>query len=56
MKIAGEIVGNIGYNQAELTWADLTQADLTRGRVNPHSVAEAPSLVSFKWELLSLSI
>ena len=29
MKIAGKIVGNIGYNRAELTRADLTQADLT---------------------------
>ena len=32
MKIAGEIVGNIGYNRAELT-----RADLTRGRLDPHS-------------------
>ena len=31
-KIAGKRVGNIGYNQAELTWADLTQAD------DPHSI------------------
>ena len=38
MKIAGKIVGNIGYNQAELTRADLTQADLTPGRVDPHSL------------------
>ena len=32
MKIAEKIVGNIGYNRAELTWADLT-----RGRVDPLS-------------------
>ena len=38
MKIAGKIVGNIGYIRAELTRADLTQADLTRGRVDPHSI------------------
>ena len=37
MKIAGKIVGIIGYNRADLTRADLTQADLTRGRVDPHS-------------------
>ena len=37
MKIAGKIVGDIGYNRAELTRADLTQADLTQGRVDPHS-------------------
>ena len=37
MKIAGKIVGNIGYNRAKFTPADLTQADLTRGRVDPHS-------------------
>ena len=33
-----KIVGNIGYNRAELTRADLTQADLTQGRVDPHSL------------------
>ena len=32
MKIAGKRAGNIGYNRA-----DLTRADLTRGRVDPHS-------------------
>ena len=42
MKIAGKIVGNIGYNRAELTRADLTQADLTRGRVDPHSLVQVP--------------
>ena len=37
MKIAGKREGNIGYNRAKLTRADLTQANLTRIPPGPPS-------------------